>query len=217
MVKYLEIKTVFQFDWNQVVQAFWKRYPNPESKHVLSEDTFYREVKDNKLFSKRILTKTNRPPKWGEKFVSARIVKIVEESIVDPKEKVLTTYTRNIGYTSLMSVVEKVVYKVSDENPNWTVAERSAWVDSHVYGFARAIQAFGIDRFRKNCQKQVNGFNYVLFKMFRPVNMTNPDELTSQSTSSSGKEKLIDAAKKASDLAKAKAGTMYASCQTSQT
>lgn len=87
-----------------------------------------------------------------------------------------------------------------------------------MYGFARAIQAFGIDRFRKNCQKQVDGFNYILIKMFRPIVVTNPEEtITSHIPASSGKEKLIDAAKKASDLAKAKAGTMYASCHPSQT
>jgi len=72
------------------------------SNHVLSEDTVFREIRGSKLFTKRLLTKTNRVPKWGERFVNARIVKIVEESIVDPKEKVLITYTRNIGYVRVM-------------------------------------------------------------------------------------------------------------------
>lgn len=217
MVRYFESKTIFHFTWDQVAQAFWKRYPNPESNHVLSEDTFYREVRGDKLITKRLLTKTNRPPKWGERFISTRVVKIIEESIVDPKEKTLVTYTRNIGYTSVMSVVEKVTYKVSDENPNWTVAIRSAWVDSHVFGFGRPIQAFGIDRFRKNCNKMVSGFNYVLSRMF-PGRASQEDVSNHVSaTTASGKDKLIDAAKKASDLAKAKAGTMYASCQPSQT
>jgi len=72
------------------------------SNHVLSEDTVFREVRGNMLFTKRLLTKTNRLPKWGERFVSARTVKIVEESIIDPKEKVLITYTRNIGYVRVM-------------------------------------------------------------------------------------------------------------------
>lgn len=64
------------------------------------------------------------------------------------------------------SVIEKVVYKVSDENKNWTIAERSAWIDSSVFGFSRAIQAFGLDRFKKNCMKMSGGFNYVLAHMF---------------------------------------------------
>ncbi|KAL1122778.1 hypothetical protein AAG570_003105 [Ranatra chinensis] len=203
MVRYFENKTVFHFSWEQVAQGFWNRYPNPQSKHVLSEDTIYREVKDEKLFSKRLFTKTNRVPKWGERFISAPVVKIVEESIVDPKAKTLTTYTRNLGYTKVMNLVEKVVYRVSDDNPNWTVAERSAWVDSQVIGFGRAIQAFGMDRFRKNCIKMVHGFDYVLTHMFPQAQVFI--------SLVSGKDKIKDAAKKASELAKAKAnGSLYA-------
>ncbi|BES99059.1 unnamed protein product [Nesidiocoris tenuis] len=213
MVKYYENKTTFHFSWEQVAQGFWKRYPNPESSHVLSEDTVYREVRDNKLFSKRLLTKTNRVPKWGERFISSPVVKIVEESIVDPKAKTLTTYTRNLGYAKVMSLVEKVVYRVSDENPNWTVAERSAWVDSQVIGFGRAIQAFGVERFRKNCAKMVNGFNHVLSSMFPGVNVQ--DSAPQVAVAMSRSEKIKDAAKKASELAKSKANTLYATCEPS--
>jgi len=75
----------------------------------LSEDTVFREVRGNRLFTKRLLTKTNRVPKWGEHFVNARTVKIVEESITDPNEKILITYTRNIGYSRVMVIVFNVL------------------------------------------------------------------------------------------------------------
>lgn len=75
------------------------------STHVLTEDTVSREVRNGKLYSKRILTKTNRIPKWGERFVSTRVVKIVEESVVDPQEKLLITYTRNIGLAKIMVII----------------------------------------------------------------------------------------------------------------
>jgi len=218
MVKYYESTSVFHFSWDQVAQGFWKRYPNPHSNHVLSEDTVFREIRGSKLFTKRLLTKTNRLPKWGERFVNARTVKIVEESIIDPKEKVLITYTRNIGYVRVMSIVEKVIYKVSKENMNWTVAERSAWIDSQVFGFGRAIQAFGLERFRKNCQQMVGGFNYVLTSMFphTSVSHATSDEVANH-ISSTKKDTLKDAAKKATDIAKSKAGPIYASCQPNQT
>lgn len=56
------------------------------------------------LHTTRLLTKTNRVPKWGERFISKSVVKIVEETIVDPKTKTLTTYTRNLGYTKVMVI-----------------------------------------------------------------------------------------------------------------
>lgn len=54
------------------------------------------------------------------------------------------------------SVVEKVVYTPSIEHPGQTVAVRSAWIDSQVFGFSRAIRAFGVERFKKNCNKMVS-------------------------------------------------------------
>lgn len=53
------------------------------------------------------------------------------------------------------NVVEKVVYKRCDENPDKTIAIRSAWIDSQVFGFSRAIRSFGFERFKKNCAKMV--------------------------------------------------------------
>uniref|UniRef100_A0A1B6K362 PRELI/MSF1 domain-containing protein n=1 Tax=Homalodisca liturata TaxID=320908 RepID=A0A1B6K362_9HEMI len=219
MVRYSEWKDVLEHSWDQVAQAFWRRYPNPESVHVLSEDTLSREVRDGKLYTKRLFTKTNIPPKWAERIISSRVVKILEESVVDPKEKQITTYTRNIGYTKVMNIVEKVVYKVSDEDASLTVAERSAWVESKMFGLSRAIEAFGIDRFRKNTQKAVNGFTYVLNNMFPKTEVISQEDSVNSSSSVSGKEKLMDAAKKATHLAKTKAETIYASAsyQPSQT
>lgn len=103
MAKYYENSTLYHYNWEQVLQGFWKRYPNPYSLHVLSEDTIEREIReDGKLYSKRVLTKTNRVPKWGERFFKAKFVCIIEESLVDPKSKTLTTYTRNIGFSKIM-------------------------------------------------------------------------------------------------------------------
>ncbi|XP_071448166.1 PRELI domain-containing protein 1, mitochondrial isoform X2 [Hetaerina americana] len=229
MVKYFENSFIFQFKWDQVVQGFWKRYPNPESNHVLTEDTICREIRGYKLFSKRLLTKTNRVPKWGEHFVGARIVRIIEESIVDPKKKVMVTYTRNIGYTRVMSVVEKVVYQESRENPQWTVAKRSAWVDSQLYGFRSAIEAFGLERLRKNCRRMNSGFEYILKALFSGnITINNGVVINDGPSLSEGptkfgalnddrKGRLKDAAretaKKAAELAKSKARPVFAQCQ----
>lgn len=126
--------------------------------------------------------------------------------------------THHLYFFFFQSIVEKVIYKVSKENINWTVAERSAWIDSQVFGFGRAIQAFGLERFRKNCQQMVGGFNYVLTSMFphTSVSHATSDE-TANHINSAKKDTLKDAAKKATDIAKSKAGPIYASCQPNQT
>jgi len=135
-----------------------------------------------------------------------------------------------------------VVYQISDENPDWTIAKRSAWIDSQVFGFSRAIQAFGLDRFKKNCAKMSEGFNYVLANMFPhatqflnpKLSQTSFSVQAGHSTADDGvtikpslaedlqhslqgkAEKVKDAAKKATDLAKEKARPIYAACQPNQ-
>ena len=46
---------------------------------------------------------------------------LIEESIVDPINKTLTTYTRNITYQKLMLVEEKCEYKRSLDCKDWYV------------------------------------------------------------------------------------------------
>lgn len=157
-------ETVFDYNWKQVVQAYWNRYPNPSSTHVLTEDTIKREVRDGKLYSRRLFSKTNPVPKWGKRFYNNAPVRIIEDSILDPKKKTLVTFTRNIGFKKIMKVDEIVEY--SEQKDGRTLAVRRAYVSSQVFGFSRAIRVFGIERFKSNCNKAVSGFNYVLRNMF---------------------------------------------------
>ncbi|GAB6023453.1 hypothetical protein CHUAL_008233 [Chamberlinius hualienensis] len=198
MGKYYENHSDFKFSWDQVAQAFWCRYPNPFSNHVLSEDVICREVRDNKLYSKRLLTKTNHLPEWGKRFMTSRAICIVEESVVDPIQRTIVTYTRNIGFNRVMNVEEKCTYRQINENDNqWTQIQRQAYIESGVFGFAKAIQAFGIDRFRKNSLKATKGYLYVLNKMFCPEKPIEQPALLLLDTT-----KLKETAMKATELAK---------------
>jgi len=177
-ISHCETRSTFDYSWRQVVQAFWNRYPNPSSNHVLTEDVVKRDVIDGKLYTRRLLSKTNPLPKWGERFYSAKSVKIIEDSFLDPKTKILVTYTRNIGFKKVMRVDEKVIYSETDDGK--TLAIRSAWVSSQVFGFSRAIRAFGVERFKSNCNKTIYGFNFVLSKMF-PNKINNISAIESSS------------------------------------
>ena len=178
-----------------------KLFNHVYSTHVLTEDVVQRKVDDNgNLLTKRLISKTNSAPKWTERFLSSKLVYIIEESILDPKRKILTTYTRNIGMKHLMSIEEKVTYRTSGENTEWTVAERQAWIDSSVFGLSSAVQKFGLDRFRKNINKACQGFNFVLNALYDNL---NPELFTGVvenqiSINPLLKEKLRDKAMKAS-------------------
>jgi len=220
MVKQLECDNTFSFTWEQVAKAFWRRYPNPESLHVLSEDTLSREMRGDAVYSKRILTKTNSVPKWGEHFVRKSQVVIVEESLVSPAEKKIITYTRNVGYNRVMSIEESVMYIPSPENESQTLAVRTATIDSKIFGFRRAIEGFGLERFRKNCAKAVSGFNYVMNSLYPSNNTSSEENVKALSHFQETKGKIKEKAKRVGEIAIHKAEsitTMYAVCKESST
>ncbi|XP_035023317.1 PRELI domain containing 1b isoform X1 [Hippoglossus stenolepis] len=166
MVKYFCNNTDIRSTWDHVFSAFWQRYPNPYSNHVLTEDVVYREVTaDQQLLSRRLLTKTNRLPRWAERFFPSgmsRCVYIIEDSIVDPVNRSLTIYTWNLNHTTLMSVEERCIFRDSAEQPATTLLKREAWISSGIYGFSRPIQEFGLARFKSNQVKAMKGLEYAL-------------------------------------------------------
>nr|ACO13067.1 preli-like [Lepeophtheirus salmonis] len=163
MAKYCETTHEHPFPWTHLAESLFRRYPNPFATHVLSEDTLYREVlPGGRLYSRRFLTKTNKLPKWGEKvLVNVRkYVPLIEESTIDPKTKQIITYTRNVGLNTFMYAVEKVKY--IPKGSETCLAFREAWIESSFYGFRSAIENYGLKRFKQNCLKATEGFNYVL-------------------------------------------------------
>ncbi|NWY75018.1 PRLD1 protein, partial [Erithacus rubecula] len=230
MGKYCASLSVLKGPWDQVFAAFWQRYPNPYSKHVLTEDIVHREVTpDHKLLSRRLLTKTNRMPRWAERFFPANVahsVYILEDSIVDPKNRTMTTFTWNINHARLMVgdaagwvwgdggdpavptaglclvqvVEERCEYRVNPENSNWTEVKREAWVSSSLFGVSRAIQEFGLARFKSNVTKSTKGFEYVLARMQGEAPSKTLVETAKEATEKA-KETALAATEKAKDLA----------------
>ncbi|OWJ99366.1 hypothetical protein Celaphus_00009493 [Cervus elaphus hippelaphus] len=105
MVEYFLGQSMLWSSWDQVFAAFWQRYPNPCSKHALMEDIVHREVTSDQ----KLLTKTNRMPCWAERLFPASVahsVYFLEDSIVDPGNQTMATFTWNINHTQLMVVEE---------------------------------------------------------------------------------------------------------------
>lgn len=72
----------------------------------------------------------------------------------------------------------------SEQKDGRTLAVRRAYISSQVFGFSRAIRAFGIERFKMNGNKASNGFNYVLRRMFPQHQLTAATTSTATGTGS---------------------------------
>ncbi|XP_051737016.1 PRELI domain containing 1b isoform X1 [Ctenopharyngodon idella] len=166
MGKHFFSETDIKSAWELVSTAFWQRYPNPYSTHVLTEDVVFREVtSDNRLLSRRLFTKTNRMPRWAERVFPgnlSRTVYIIEDSVVDPGNRSLTTLTWNVNHATFMRVVERCVFLGEQDRPVWTRITREAWISSGLFGLSRPIQEFGLARFRSNQAKAMKGLEHAL-------------------------------------------------------
>ncbi|XP_066916425.1 PRELI domain-containing protein 1, mitochondrial-like [Clytia hemisphaerica] len=190
-MKYHTCSTNVKFRWDQVGNAIFQRYPNPWSKHVLTEDVISRKLEGPILKTVRLISKTNKLPKLANKFVSNSSGYVVEESHVNAKEKTAVTYTRNLTFPHIMVCEEKCTFSISQESKNWTMLKRESWISSSLYGFSKAAEMFGMERYKKNIKKSLKGLNYVLSKMYVPekipttIGMTLPQPIPQATCSSS--------------------------------
>lgn len=103
----------------------------------------------------------------------------------------------------LQSIEEKCIYEVSPDNSKATTCQKLAWVDSSLYGFSRAITAFGFERFKKNTAKAFKGFEDILERLYpSDIPMTMVEQVPQFASS---KDKLKNKARKAKEIAKEKA------------
>jgi len=190
-MKFETVVDSINFAWDQVVVAFWARYPNPFTSHVLTEDVLRRELRpDGSLYTCRLLMKTNSIPKWGQALMPARRVPIIEESIVDPNKKTLVTYCRNITYKRLMETAEKVVYTSheDDAGKSFTQCQKKFWVTSQWYApIGGWSERFGIQRWLKNVDKTRRGLEHVLGQIYDVEDGVEDDSTPTAASSAAAK------------------------------
>ena len=94
---------VFEHPWETVTAASWRKYtgiaspsepnanPDPRLQHVISAHTVDRQVDGGSgtMQSTRLLTIEAPGPSWFKRFCGVRHVHIAENSVVDPKERVM--------------------------------------------------------------------------------------------------------------------------------
>ncbi|KAI9027697.1 PRELI domain-containing protein 1, mitochondrial [Hyaloraphidium curvatum] len=156
--------------WALVTRGVWAKYPNPQASHVLSADVLDRRVAaDGSLHTLRLLVKTNHMPAWGAAlFKVAMHGYILEQSVVDPRTRTMTTTTKNITHTTLMEVTEWSTLR-PDDSGSGTRVDVEALVSCTLRtggSFLRSrVEAFGVQRFEKNVGKARVGMEWVLARL----------------------------------------------------
>ncbi|KAI4202341.1 MAG: hypothetical protein LQ348_001513 [Seirophora lacunosa] len=122
MVKFYESSFNYEYPFPAVSLAYFLRYPNPYAKHVLSTDVIDRhfEPDSQRLYTTRLHLKRSKLPPAVLKLMPKGFLGsnsdtgqsyILEKSIVDAREGWMTTETKNLEWTGVLSVIEKQCYK----------------------------------------------------------------------------------------------------------
>ncbi|KAL9006546.1 MAG: hypothetical protein Q9188_000706 [Gyalolechia gomerana] len=122
MVKFYESSFSYDYPFPAVSLAYFLRYPNPYAKHVLSTDVIDRhfDPDSQRLYTTRLHLKRSKLPPAVLKLLPKGIIGsnsdtgqsyILERSTVDVREGWMTTETKNLEWTGILSVVEKQKYR----------------------------------------------------------------------------------------------------------
>lgn len=137
MVKFHDSSYSHSYPFPAVTLAYFLRYPNPFSTHVLSTDVLSRhyDPSTRTLYTTRLHLKRSRIPPAIMKLLPRSLLGptpetankdgnsqsyVLERSIVDMQAGVMVTESRNLEFTGILGVVERQLYR----RPG---ADMSAW------------------------------------------------------------------------------------------
>ncbi|KAJ5111192.1 hypothetical protein N7532_001727 [Penicillium argentinense] len=111
----------YDYPFSAVSLAYFLRYPNRYSRHVLSTDVIEQFIDPNthRLHSTRLHLKRTKIPLNILKLVPKRLggsdhsaqSYILETSVIDPTQGWMKTESRNLEWTGILSVVERQHYQ----------------------------------------------------------------------------------------------------------
>lgn len=158
----------FDYAWDQVTAANWKKYPNEVSTHVVAVDVLRRELDPTQkiLTSERLITCKQSVPKWLLCLVGGKEVSYVREvSVVDLNKNTLTLRSVNLTMANLLKVYETVTYSPDVNNPlTKTKFHQEAQITAYAtfQRICNQIEDWSVERFGENAKKGKKGFDSVL-------------------------------------------------------
>ncbi|KAI9715526.1 MAG: hypothetical protein M1828_000833 [Chrysothrix sp. TS-e1954] len=124
-MKFYDSSFTHDYSFPTVTLAYFLRYPNPYSTHVLSTDVISRhfDPSTSRLYTARLHLKRSKVPPILLKLLPRSLLGasaadtgssqsyILEQSVVDIKEGVMVTESRNMEFTGVLAVAERQLYR----------------------------------------------------------------------------------------------------------
>lgn len=157
----------FEHNWETVVKAAWKKYPNPMNPAVVGIDVLDRYVdKKGVLKSHRLMTTRWGLPEWAKKLLGASEHAYgSEHSEVDTKGRTMTLISKNLTFCNIVTIDEKLVYSPHPADSSKTQLKQEAVVTIHGIPLSSYLEKIITQNINNNAHKGRQGMEWVIEKV----------------------------------------------------
>lgn len=152
----------FNHNWETVVGASLKKYPNPITTAVVGIDVLDRKFSNGTLKSRRLILSEWSLPNWARRLVCGPSCFATETSEVDPIHRTMTMTTRNLTMCNKLSFEEKLTYTPHPENPNATLLKQEAVISVFGVPLSSYLEDFLTRNMSMNANKGRQAIEWVI-------------------------------------------------------
>merc|ERR1712045_331083 len=157
---------VFNHSWEAVTTGQWQKYPNPHNSAVLGTDVVDRRVVDGVLHSHRIITSDWGLADWVQRLIGAnRVCYASEKSLVDPKNRLMEMYSKNLTFNSYVNMEEKMTYTADPEDNSRTICKQEMIVTVQGVPLTSYMEGIIVNTVSNNSSKGKAAIEWVVEKL----------------------------------------------------
>lgn len=192
---------IFNHPWETVVQAAWRKYPNPINTAVVGTDVVERHVtEEGVLHTHRLVSSKWYFPNWAQRIIGTpKVCYASERSTVDPDGRQMTLKTTNVTFGSFLSVDEVLLYQQHPTDPSKTLLQQQATVSVEGVPLSRYMEEHLTNNISFNASRGRQGLEWVINKINAEVKEIahSADDLLTQTKKSI--DGITDSARKSMD------------------
>ncbi|KAK0045208.1 protein slowmo 2 [Biomphalaria pfeifferi] len=157
----------FNHNWETVVTAAWRKYPNPHNPSVIGLDVLDRSVdEEGRLKSHRLMSTSWGIPHWVAKVIGIHETCFASEhSTVDPRTKTFTLKSRNVTLANVLRVDEHLVYTQHPTDPTKTLLKQEAVISVSGLPWCSKLEQMVTDAMSTNASKGRQAMEHVIEKL----------------------------------------------------
>jgi len=157
---------VYDHPWHTVVNAAYRKYPNPFNLSVTAVDVVQQNIDQGILKTERIMQSQFFVPSWAAKLTGFSGQQYSREyTEIDPISRRMVLFTRNLNCSGFLRVDERLVYKPHESDREKTVLKQEMSVEVDLPAFTGYCEQSFLNSYQSNAEKGRKGMEWVIDQM----------------------------------------------------